>query len=336
MWRSICGVRYLVDEQRDLDVVQPDLVERPAEKLRRGGILGRRHVAGRRKRALDLHVGRVGRPGEVVHVPLLVGEGRRAVRIRRARRPHAGGADDEAGRDRDVDQVVAEVGVELGIGVELVAVPAAGRPSAPAGRLVDAELREPLTHEVEVAVEAGAGEDLRQLRREGDVERERAARRHRFGQRESHDRLVVLVPVVGLLEAQGAFEVAPVGERHRGDVDPTPPAFGHPVAAQLASRLLHERALGVLERVQVEVEPEIADRVGGRVGPGEALPAVEPMGGRVERDVDSVVDHLGRAVGQPVGQRGRGEAEDEHCGNGSAHGASRNGRAHCNGDRGKA
>ncbi len=82
-------------------------------------------------------------------------------------------ADDEAG-DRERHVEVAEVGVELGIRVKRVAVPAAGGPPPHSGGLVHADLGEPLADEVVVADVAGAREDLRELRAEGDRERDLA------------------------------------------------------------------------------------------------------------------------------------------------------------------
>ena len=119
--------------------------------------------------------------------------------------------------------VVAEVGVELRVGVELMAVPAAGRAAAPARRLVDPELGEPLADQRVVADVAGAREDARQLRREGDVEGDALARARPA--RGSATRATVrssALPSSGASKRKRAREVGAVGERQRGDVDEAP------------------------------------------------------------------------------------------------------------------
>ena len=126
----------------------------------------------------------------------------------------ARGADDERPRHGDADVVDAEVGVELGGGMELVRVPA--------GVLEHAELGEPLRDEVVVVDVAGAGERPRNLRRPLDLDRRARARRDRRD-RDGHDRPVVGVAVVGRDEAKVARQVArrAVGrvQADGGDVD---------------------------------------------------------------------------------------------------------------------
>ena len=76
----------------------------------------------------------------------------------------------------DLDVVVAEVGVELRLGMELMAVPASG-PSATRPRgLIDPELGKPLRHHVEVARETGPGGDPGQPRLEIELELHRLSR----------------------------------------------------------------------------------------------------------------------------------------------------------------
>ena len=161
--RPVIGLQ----QHRDVDIRQLHLVERPPEQLRRALVLGRRDILRGRKRRLDDDVVRIGCPREVVNVGLLVRVGGRAVAVRAHAFSLACGADDEGGRDGDVDGVRAEVGVELRVRVELVAVPPARLAPAHARRLVDAQLREPLAGEVEVVLVPRACEHLRQLRREG-------------------------------------------------------------------------------------------------------------------------------------------------------------------------
>ena len=113
-----------------------------------------------------------GRPREIVDVLLIVAIGRGAVGVLvsfdldagRAERPTAGNG------QRDV--VDAEVGEELRARVELMAVPAA--------ILQDAELREPLDDEEEVADGAGARERARHVGGPFDLDRGGRSRRDRL------------------------------------------------------------------------------------------------------------------------------------------------------------
>ena len=134
----------------------------------------------------------------------------------------AGRADDPAVRHRQPDVVDAEVGEELGRGVELMAVPARV--------LEDADLRKPLREEVVVADRAGARERARHARRPGDLDVDRLAGRHRRGERHLCHRPVVQVAVVGRDEAHGRGDVdrraARADELQAGDVDPAPVRLG--------------------------------------------------------------------------------------------------------------
>ena len=150
---------HRLHQQRDLDVGQRDFSNRPIEKRRRAFLLGRRDLARRGERlARDDEVG-VGGPREVVDVFLFVGIGRGAVRVLSLPGPLTRGADAERLRHGHLDGVASVVGVELGVGVELMAVPAAGFTAAAADRLVDGDLRKPLADEIEVPGVAGARED---------------------------------------------------------------------------------------------------------------------------------------------------------------------------------
>ena len=100
----------------------------------------------------------------------------------------AGGAERPPARDRQRDVVDAEVGEELRARMELMAVPAVV--------LQDAELREPLHDEEEVADGAGARERARHVRGPFDLDGRRAARLDRLRQAHRHHRLVVRVAVV--------------------------------------------------------------------------------------------------------------------------------------------
>ena len=97
-----------------------------------------------------------GRPCEVVDVVLAVTlDAASAFGARLGRGP--GRADDERLRYVDGHVVVPVVGVELGVCVEGMAVPAARGPLPHSGRFVDADLGKPLTHEKLVADQPGPG-----------------------------------------------------------------------------------------------------------------------------------------------------------------------------------
>ncbi len=297
-----------LQEHGDRHVGEPHLVCRPAEQ-RRGALVFRgRHVAGCREAALHLDVARVRGPREVVNVRLLVRVGRRPVPVVPPVHAVARRAHHEPRGNGDVHAELAVVRVELRVGVVLVAVPAAGRAPAHARRLVDAQLREPLADEEEVALVAAAGEHLRQLGPEVDLERHRAAWRHGLGQDKPCNGAVVGVVVVGLLEGESAGEVRAARDAQGGDVYPAP-LVGRPVAAQLPAGFLEERAAVVAEGVQVEMEPEVAHRVGGRVPPRDGLAALELLAFGVEPHVDRVADDSIGAVRQPIRS---GHASKEH------------------------
>ena len=304
-------------EQPHLDVAEAQLLDRPAEPRRGVAVVLRGHVPGRVEAASDLDEARRRRPGEVVHVALLVGVGGRAVAVVHPRGAHAGGSDDEAARQRDGDAVVPEVGVELRVGVELVRAPAAGGAAAHAGRLVDGDLREPLRDQEVVAGVAGPGVGLGQRRRERDLEVDAPARRDRLRQPDPRQGAVPAIAVVGRLERQRRQEVGAAGDPQRRDVDPAPAVLGHRHVAQLAAGLAPERAVAIAEGVQVEMEPEIRDAVGRRVAPGEAQGAGQQLRVRVEPDGDVVVgDARGRAGGgsgrRPLAVDGGRRADRQH------------------------
>ena len=110
-------------------------------------------VAGGVEGVLDDDEAGVGGPGEVVHPALDEAHRHLAFRERLRQLAHldaaTGGGDlagVAAGQDEG-DVVVAEVGVELAVGVELVGVPPRLGAAAHAGVLEDRDLREPLTAE---------------------------------------------------------------------------------------------------------------------------------------------------------------------------------------------
>ena len=101
----------------------------------------------------------------------------------------AGRADDEFARRGNPHVVDAVVGVELGVGVELVRVPAR--------ILQHAHLREPLGDEVVVVHVAGACKRTGNLARPFHFDIERFLRLHRERQRYRHHRAIGGIAVVG-------------------------------------------------------------------------------------------------------------------------------------------
>ena len=246
------------------------------------------------ERKLDDDEPRIGGPGEVVDVVLDVAV-RGPVALRCFRDALAGRSDDEAGRHGHRDVEAAVVGVELGVGVERVAVPSAGGPAPQPGGLVNPDLREPLADEEVVAHVARPREDLRKLGVEGDVERDFAVGRDGRGQRHEENRLVRRVVAVRLDESGAGLQVGAVGGLDGGHVDPAPVArlVARLVPAELASGLAHERRPVVLERVQVEMEAQLRNRVAGGVAPDEVFLAVQRLRLRFERNLDRVLDDPG-------------------------------------------
>ena len=251
-----------------------------------------------------------------MHVSLLVDVGRRAVGIVVVLDLGAGGADDEARRDSDRDLEVAVVGVELGVRVVLVTVPAALLATAQARRLVDRELGEPLGDGEEIALVAGAREDLRDLGVEVDIDRDLPAGRYRRGERHPRHGAVVGVVVVRVLEGERRQEVFAGRELHGGDLGPAPAIGLRVVAAELATRFEIEGAAVVAEGIPVEMEPEIGYgvlRIGRRIAPDDALVAGDLLRLRVESHRDVVTDDRNRVFRQLRREGGR-EQEQERDG----------------------
>ena len=195
-------------------------------RLGAGLVLGRidhphRHLrtAGAFIRAVQRLVTLGRHPGEVVHVALHEVVGGLAALALRLALQLAHRADGVVRRHRELDVVQAEVRIELAVEMELVAVPAHLGGAALARQLQHADLRKPLADQVEVAEPAGALHHPRQLAEEVDVQRQRAARRHRLGQVDAHHAAVGRRTVVRLHEA--VFQVG-VGLAHAVEVDPAP------------------------------------------------------------------------------------------------------------------
>ena len=129
-----------------------------------------------------------GGPGEVVDVLLDVAVRRGAIGVVARPLADAGRAEDPSCGDGDPDVVDSVVGEKLGVGVELVAVPA--------GVLEHAELRKPVCDEEEVSDGAGPGERSRHPRAPLELDVDRLARRDRRWHRHREHRPVVGIVVV--------------------------------------------------------------------------------------------------------------------------------------------
>jgi len=223
------------------------------------------------------------RPREVVHVGLHVPLDEASALLPpldgRAR-----GADDVPGRDVEGHIVRAEVRIELGQMVKREVRPCPGRFEA-------RHLRKPLAHHVESSAIAGPLDDGRQLVVECHVEIDALARGHRARQGHARVRLVV---VPRALELQSRQEVrGPAdgcAQREARQVDPSPVLRRSAAASPHA--LAQEGRAVVLERVEIEVYPELARGLRARVSPVDRPPAVYRVRRRIERCSQRVVDHV--------------------------------------------
>ncbi len=109
----------------------------------------------------DFEVG-IGGPGEIVHVFGMEGDGLGTVAVVGIARLHTGCADDVILRQRDLHIISAEVGKELGHGMELMTIPLPMPPYS--------DLGEPLPGEQKSAFVSGAGDHFRKGRLELDFE----------------------------------------------------------------------------------------------------------------------------------------------------------------------
>ena len=162
-----------------------------------------------------LHRPLPGGPGEVDDVVLVEAVGDGPVRVVGAASPEARRADHHRARDGERRVVVAEVGVELGVRVELVAVPARGAHAALRRHLQHADLREPLSEQGVLPEDAGTRGELRHARLPGELDRHLAVGRDRGGKGEGEDGLVARVAVIGPLPAKGGPNVGSVGQPRR-------------------------------------------------------------------------------------------------------------------------
>jgi hypothetical protein len=311
-------VRVLgLDEHGDEDVPERDLVEAAAERQRgaRDFVGVARAPIGEAEGLLEDDGARVGGPGEIVDQRQLAGPVRRGLvggRRGEEARLHAVALDpfglgaDARGPDvarvlrREIerDVVGAVVGEELGVRVELVAVPA-----VPA--LVHAELREPLRDEEEALLVAGAATQARDPRLPFHGDRQALAGAHGLLQRHAEYGAVVLVPVLGRAPREPAEELVP-SDLDRGDALPAPFVVALR-EIERTPRFAEVRRAIVRERVPVEVEPQVGDVVAALVPPQDRLLPEERVRGRVDRGLDPVVGPAGALL---LDLRGRGRRHE--------------------------
>ena len=176
-----------------------------------------------------------------------------------------GGADHPAARDSHPHPVAPEVGEELARDMKLVAVP-------PRLALEDTDFGEPLGDHVEVAGKSGSCDHPRQAGLEVELQLHRLTGQHLPRKLDTRHGEVVLVTVVGPLEAQPGHQIRAIGQCETSDPGP-PPSLVEAFAStqRIARELAHEGALGARERVEIEVEPDLRGGHTGGVPPPNAL-----------------------------------------------------------------
>jgi hypothetical protein len=211
-----------------------------------------------------------------------------------------GGAQDPIFGNRDRHEVAAEIREVLRQGMELVVVPAPLTPE-------DRDFREPLSHEVEVTDESGAGDDMRELRLEVEFELDHPSRLHDPRQLHTSDGEVIRIAVVRPHELHRREEIGAVIEGQTADPNPAPISSGIGLVAQGPQvELTHEGGPGARECVEVEVD---VDLVGGHirvVDPADLLGALQAMGFGIEDDLDLIVGGVeggGRRCGPATAHR---------------------------------
>jgi hypothetical protein len=230
--------------------------------------------------------------------------------------------------ERDV--VPAVVGVELGVGVELVAVPAALA-------LEHAQLGEPVGDEQEVVLVAGAAPDARDLGLPLELDLDRGSAGHRRGQVDREHAALVGRAAVGLAEAQAGQQVVHA-VAHGRDALPAPLVLWV-APAQRPAALAQVRRAVVGEGVPVQVEPQLARGHRRRVGPAQRQAAVEQLARVLDARVDGVVGPPGRVglaegllparrlgVGRPDGAGVRGGPQEQGRQQAPQHARDRHGR----------
>ena len=151
-----------------------------------------------------------------------------------------------------------------------------------------------------------------------DLEDGRSAGRDRAGKIEARDGAIGQRTAVGMHERPR--HRLPV-LRHAAELGVAPLAALRPgLAAKSAVALPLAREGGVLsfERVQVQVDVQLAHRLGAPVAPGEALAALEAVPDRVESRLQIVVRDPLRSLAFPHASPGRCAARDAHRAGGGA------------------
>src|SRR6185503_8431738 len=150
-----------------------------------------------------------------------------------------------------------------------MAIPASFLDSPVSDLFPDSDLWKPLDYHGESAPVARPGEDSRQSRREVDVECDLSPGGYRLRKGNAYDGLVVLVVVVRMNELNLLCRVFAIFDLHRVDVDPAPFTRFEQILAGLAAGFDEERTLLILKGIEVQMQLQVADRVGRVVDPGE-------------------------------------------------------------------
>ena len=225
---------------------------------------------------------RAGGPGEIVDILSVVVVGDSAVGIGFLAGTKAGGADHPLAGNRDVDIVEAKVGVKLGIGVKLVAVPGAV--------LIDANFREPLSRHDKFLLDAGPRDGwFGQFGGEGHLQADGCAGRQRFRQQQTQHGFIIRIVIVRLNERSALAPVGSIRSGERIDLDITPALPAALAAAAALAGFAHEGGAVVAESVEVEMKLEVRDRRVGTVAPAQRLAAVQqPLSG-IDTNLDLVI-----------------------------------------------
>ena len=147
-------------QECDFHVSERHLIKGQAENLRPVGQLVTAHLRAPIESARDPGKAGARRPGKVVDVLLVLLVSGSAILVGTLTAAEPGRGYDVIRRSGELDVVNPVVGVEFGIGVILVAIPAADLAAAFPCSLVDGDLGEPLRHQVVVAFVAAAGHGL--------------------------------------------------------------------------------------------------------------------------------------------------------------------------------
>ena len=235
--------------------------------------------------------------GEVVHVALYEAA-RDAALVALLLGHRAARADDEALGHVDRHVVVAEVRIKLGEVVEREVRP---RPVGLAPR----DLREPLPEHVEAPRVARAEEHRRELLVPRDLEGDALAGLDRLRQGHAHVSLVVGVAGRRRL-GRRPHARGPLLHAERFHAHPAP--VGRQAgAAEAVLDVAQEHGALVLERVQIEVQPQLVGRDARGVRPADLARALELVELRIDGRLQRVARDVGRVPrhGRVVVERAR-------------------------------